>query len=65
MAMLLKAIAVEADGLFFSRADNAAAAEDVEIDQLMPIVAETEQFPNRAGAAAGSQSCQSTDILPN
>jgi hypothetical protein len=28
--MLLKAIAVEADGLFYSRADNAIAADDLE-----------------------------------
>jgi hypothetical protein len=28
--MPLKAIAVEADGLFYSRADNAIAADDVE-----------------------------------
>ena len=30
MAMLLKAIAVEADGLFYRRADNAIGADGVE-----------------------------------
>ena len=34
----------DADGLFCSRADKAIAAVGAEIDQLMPIVAETEQF---------------------
>jgi hypothetical protein len=55
MAMLLKAIAVEADGLFTGGPTTLSRPTTSKIDQLMPIVAETEQIPNRRNSLLKSR----------
>jgi hypothetical protein len=53
--MLLKAIAVEADGLFTAELITLSWPTTSKIDQLIPIVAETEQIPNRRNSPLNSR----------